>query len=69
MHDFQNKRRPEKPPERNPTALWFVAGGLAVALYSHGMKDEMIGNVVFWFGLACSAVALIYWAIRPKHGL
>jgi hypothetical protein len=69
MQDIWSKRRPQKPPERSQAPLWFVAGGLAIALYSRSMKDERIGDVVLWGGVACSVVALLYWFFRPKHGL
>jgi hypothetical protein len=64
-----DKRKPRQAQERSQTPLWFVAGGLAIALYSRSMKDEMIGDVVFLFGLACAVVALLYWFLRPRHGL
>ena len=69
MQDIWNKPRPKKPPERSQVPLWFVAIGLGIVLFSHGIKDEMIGNVVFWFGVACSVVAALYWVFRPKHGV
>ena len=67
--DQKNDRRKVVAPEPSQTPLWLVAVGLGVALYSHTMKDENIGVVVFWFGLAFSVVSLIYWLFRPKHGL
>ena len=69
MQDISNKRQPGKSPERSQAPLWFVAAGLAIVLFSRGMKDEMIGDVLAWFGGACSVVALLYWVVRPKHGL
>jgi hypothetical protein len=69
MEDLPNKRRPAKAPERSQSPLWFVAVGLGIVLFSHGLKDEMIADVVFWAGIACAAVALLYWGYRPKHGL
>jgi hypothetical protein len=69
MQDISNKRQPKKSPERSQTPLWFAVAGLAIVLLSRGMKDEMIGDVVAWFGGACSVVAMLYWAVRPKHGM
>jgi hypothetical protein len=69
MHEFQNRRQPRKTPEPTQTPLWFVAIGLAIVLFSRSFQNEMIGEVVFWFGVACSVVALLYWVFRPKHGL
>lgn len=69
MENDTNKRKPQRTADRSQTPLWFVAGGLAIALYSRGMKDEMIGDVVFLLGIACAVVALLYWALRPRHGL
>jgi|APFre7841882630_1041343.scaffolds.fasta_scaffold118619_1 hypothetical protein len=69
MQDLPNKRRPVKPPERSQTPLWFVAVGLGIVLFSRGMKDEMISDVVFWLGVACAAVAILYWGFRPRHGM
>jgi hypothetical protein len=68
MQDSTNKRRPS-PASRSQTPLWFVAGGLAIAVYSRVMKDEAVGDVVLFFGLAFATVALVYWLVRPKHGL
>jgi hypothetical protein len=61
------KKRP--PPEPSQRPLWLVAVGLCIALYSRSMHDENIGMVVLWFGLAFSVVSLIYYFLRPKHGL
>jgi hypothetical protein len=68
MENNPNQRKPQKPMARSQTPLWFVAGGLAIALYSRGVKDEMIGDVVFLFGVAGAIVALLYWIFRPRHG-
>lgn len=69
MQDMPNMRRPKKSPERSQAPLWFVVIGLAIALYSRGIKDEMIGNIIFWFGVVCSVVAMLYWGFRPKQGM
>jgi len=69
MQDAPNKPRQQTPPEPSQAPLWLVAVGLAIAVYSRGMKDEPVGNVVLWFGLAFSVVAFLYWVFRPKHGL
>ncbi len=58
-----------QPPEPSQKPLWLVAVGLCIALYSRTMKDENIGMVVLWFGLAFSVVSLLYHFLRPKHGL
>ncbi len=69
MSEGANKRRPAKSPEPSQVPLWFVIIGLGVALYSRTMKDENIGDVVFWFGVVFSVCGLLYWVIRPKHGM
>jgi hypothetical protein len=62
-------KRPPKAPERSQTPLWFVAIGLAIALLSRGVEDEIIANLVFWFGVVFSIVAALYWIFHPKHGV
>ncbi|MGA9826224.1 MAG: hypothetical protein WBQ53_15500 [Methylocystis sp.] len=69
MSEGANQRRPTKAPEPSQAPLWFVIVGLGLALYSRGMNDEQIAQVVLWFGVVISFVALLYWAFRPKHGL
>jgi hypothetical protein len=69
VQNIPNGRRPAKPPERSQTPLWFVAVGLGVVLFSHGMKDQMAADVVFWFGVVFAAIAMIYWAFQPRHGM
>src|SRR5208337_2603168 len=69
MQEISKKPGPAKTPAPSSTPLWFVAIGLGIALYSRALGDEMIGNVVFLFGLAFSIVAMLYWFIRPRHGL
>jgi hypothetical protein len=68
MDDRPNLRRPAAPRERSQTALWFVAVGLAIAVFSRIMRDQMIGDVVLLFGLAFAAIAMIYWLVKPTHG-
>ena len=67
MLDVPKRPQPEKSRGQGP--LWLVIAGLAVVLFSSGVKDERVGDVVFWLGVAFSIVGVLYWAIRPKHGL
>jgi len=69
MDDRPKLRRGIKQAEPSDRPLWFVAVGLAIAVFSRIMKDEMIGDVVLGFGLVFAAIALVYWVARPKHGL
>ncbi len=69
MPEVSNKRPPAKAPEPSQTPLWFVVVGLCIALFSRRLNDERIGEVVFWFGVVFSFVAMLYWTFRPKHGL
>jgi len=69
MSEGANQRKPLKAPEPSQGPLWFVIIGLGLALYSRGMNDEQIAQVVLWLGAVISFVALLYWAFRPKHGL
>ena len=69
MLEVPNKRQPQKSPERGQGPLWFVIIGMVIVLFSRGVKDEMIGEIVFWFGVIFSVVALLYWVFRPKHGV
>lgn len=62
------QRQPPKAPERGQAPLWFVIIGMVIILFSRSVKDEMIGDVVFWFGVVFSVVAMLYWLFRPKHG-
>ena len=68
MQEVPNKRQPETPP-RSQGPLWIAIVGLVVTIYSLGMKDEMIQDVVFWFGLVCAVIGVLYWIIRPQHGI
>ena len=69
MDDKPAPRRGPAPKQRSETPLWFVAIGLAIAVFSRFMTDEMIGDVVMWFGLVFAVIAMVYWIARPKHGL
>ena len=69
MSEGAKHRNPLKAPEPSQAPLWFVIVGLGVALFSRGMNDERIAQVVFWFGVVFSFVAMLYWAFRPKHGM
>ena len=68
MQDVSNKPGQQKTPERNQKPLWFVVVGLGIALFSRSMRDEMLGEVVFWLGVAFSVFAMLYWLFQPKHG-
>ena len=67
MSESLKKRQQPKEPSQRP--LWLVVVGLCIALYSRTMKDENIGMIVLWFGLAFSIVSLLYYFFRPKHGM
>jgi len=67
MSEGLKKRQQAPEPSQRP--LWLVAVGLCIALYSQTMKDENIGMVVLLFGLAFSFVSLLYYFLRPKHGM
>ncbi len=69
MSEGASQRKPVKAPEPSQAPLWFVIVGLGLALYSRGMKNEMIGEVVFWLGVVFSIIAMLYWVFRPKHGM
>jgi hypothetical protein len=69
MSEGANQRRQLKAPEPSQAPLWFVIVGLGVALFSRGMNDEQIAQVVLWFGVVVSFVAALYWAFRPRHGM
>ena len=69
MPDASSNKRAPKTPERSQKPLWYVIVGMAIALFSRGMHDDAMGEVVLWFGLVFAVVALIYWAFRPKHGM
>jgi hypothetical protein len=56
-------------PERDQKALYAAIVGLLITLYGLNMKDEMVGNVVALFGVACAVVSVAYWIFRPRHGL
>jgi hypothetical protein len=62
----------KKPPaeqERGQRPLWIAIGGLLVSVISYTMRDLMLGDVVFWFGVVLAFIGVLYWFIRPKHGL
>jgi hypothetical protein len=69
MQYNSNRRRPEKSSQRSQAPLWFVIVGLVIAVYSRGMRDEIIANLLLSFGLAWSAVAMLSWVFYPKHGV
>jgi hypothetical protein len=58
-----------KAPEPSQAPLWFVIIGMVIAISSRGMKDEMLAEVVFWFGVVFAVIAMLYYGFRPKHGM
>jgi len=62
------KKRPAEK-ERGQRPLWIAIGGLLVSVLSYTMRDLMLGDVVFWFGVVLAFIGVLYWFIRPKHGL
>jgi len=62
------KKRPAEK-ERSQRPLWIAIGGLLVSVLSYTMRDLMLGDVVFWFGVVLAFIGVLYWFIRPKHGL
>jgi len=62
-----NGRQPQKP-ERSQSPLWFAIAGLVICIASFGMKDQMVADVVFWFGAVCALIGMLYWFFRPRHG-
>jgi len=68
MSEGMNRRQPQKP-ERSQSPLWFAIAGLVICIASFGMRDLMIGDVVFWFGGFCAVMGILYWLLQPKHGL
>lgn len=69
MQKNLNNRRAERSLERSQAPLWFVIVGLAIAIYSRGVRDEIIGNLILCFGLAAAVVAVLSWAFYPQHGV
>lgn len=69
MGELSNRPGQGKSPERSQRPLWFVIVGLLISLFSSVMQDEMIGHVVFWFGIVFAVIALMYWLFQPKHGM
>ncbi|QGM96373.1 hypothetical protein [Methylocystis parvus] len=67
MSQFTNKK--PQPQERGQTPLWFAIGGLLVSVASFSMQDLQIGDVVFWAGAVFAGIALIYYFVRPTHGV
>lgn len=63
-----SKKRPAEK-ERGQRPLWIAIGGLLVSVLSYTMRDLMLGDVVFWFGVVLAFIGVLYWFIRPKHGL
>jgi hypothetical protein len=69
MQNVSNKPGRQKVEERGQGPLWFAIAGLLVIMFSRGMQEEMIGDVVAWLGAAFAFIGLFYWFARPKHGL
>jgi hypothetical protein len=63
-----SKKRPEER-ERSQRPLWIAIGGLLVSVISYTMKDLMLGDVVFWFGVVLAFIGVLYWSIKPRHGM
>lgn len=57
------------PKERGQKPLWFAIGGLLISVFSFGLGDMQIADVVFWAGGVFAAIAMIYWFVQPTHGL
>jgi hypothetical protein len=69
MEKISNKRTIQKAEERGQAPLWFAIAGLLIIMFSRSMQDEMIGDVVAWVGAAFTFMGLLYWFVRPNHGL
>jgi uncharacterized protein (DUF983 family) len=67
MQDVTNGRKPVQK-ERGQGPLYFVIIGLGVVIYSLNMKSEQMQDVVFWGGVVCAVIALLYWLLQPQHG-
>jgi hypothetical protein len=67
MPQSLNKKSPDQDRSQQP--LWFAVGGLVISVFSYGLHDLMVGDVVFWFGLCLAVVGLLYWFVKPRHGL
>jgi hypothetical protein len=67
---MSHTRNPPPPEEQSQTPLWFAIGGLLVSLASFGLGvDPMVGDILFWTGGVIAVIALIYYFVRPTHGL
>jgi hypothetical protein len=60
---------PRKSEEPSQGPLWFAIAGLLIVMFSRGMQEEMIGDVVAWVGAAFTLIGLVYWFARPNHGM
>lgn len=68
MQKLSNKRLPQSE-ERSAAPIWFAVAGLLVVMFSRSMAEEAIGDVVAWVGAAFTFIGLLYWFLRPRHGL
>ncbi|WP_424360686.1 hypothetical protein [Methylocystis parvus] len=68
MTNITNRKMPETE-ERSQTPLWFAIAGLLIVMASRSMADEMIGDVVALVGAAFTFMGLLYWLVRPRHGM
>lgn len=69
MTNIANRKASKFGEERSQKPLWFAIAGLLVVIFSRGMAEEMIGDVVAMVGAAFTFLGLLYWFIRPRHGL
>lgn len=69
MTNITNRKMPKTEEERSQTPLWFAIAGLLIVMASRSMADEMIGDVVALVGAAFTFMGLLYWFVRPRHGL
>ena len=62
-------RKTTADEERSQGPLWFAIAGLLVVMASRSLGDEMIGDIVALVGGAFTVLGLLYWFVRPRHGL
>lgn len=69
MTNITNRNSGKPEEERSQSPLWFAIAGLLIVMASRSMGDEMIGDVVALVGAAFTFMGLLYWFLRPRHGL
>lgn len=69
MTNISNRKASKIAEERGQKPLWFAIAGLLVVMFSRSMAEEMIGDVVAIVGGAFTFLGLLYWFVRPRHGL